>query len=339
MFLQLQKTESFYRLSTVFSWIAGSIFLLGFAGWIFNLSSLTEVDSGWSPIKPVCSISGILLVLSNLLIIRRRAQLALNFFLAFIPLLLATISIVENLSNAATAFGDQFVQSHHFSNSMPHPGRISFSSGVLYFITSIGLLFGLKKKSNIRLSQYSSMLVIYLSTFLLVGHLLRSDPMISKEGILHGSIHSLYGLLILNLAILSRTPEYGIIQFYRQNSPAVRAHFWLFLQTAGLLVVIAWLRFKGEEIGLYNATLGLPIIIVLFIGVLLIVISRSAANMVKMERKNLQLVKRLESQKSELEAILSRTNDGVYTLDENLTILSANQKALESVQKTEEQVL
>ena len=79
--------------------------------------------------------------------------------------------------------------------------------------------------------------------------------------------------------------------------------------------------------------------IILFIGVLLIVISRSAASLVKMEHKNLQLVNLLQSQKSELESILSRTNDGVYTLDKNLRITSANAKALESVSKSASEVL
>ena len=191
--------------------------MLGFAGWIFNVSSLTDVDSGWSPIKPACSISGILLVFSNLLIIRRRTLNWFNFLLAIVPLLIATISIIENLTDASTAVGDQFLQRNDFFPLITHPGRISFSSGVLFFLTSIGLLFGLKDEKNVKRSQYCSMLVIYFCLFLLLGHLLQSDARTSNEGVFHGSIHSLFGLLLLNLAILSRTPEFGILNFYLQN--------------------------------------------------------------------------------------------------------------------------
>src|SRR5690349_13448955 len=109
MFFERIKTESFYKLSTILSTIAGVIFFLGFAGWIFKVSSLTDVDSGWSPIKPICSISGMLLVFSNLLILRRRTQNWFNVVLTILPLLMATISIIENVTNSSSALGDLFI--------------------------------------------------------------------------------------------------------------------------------------------------------------------------------------------------------------------------------------
>ena len=104
MFFQHHKPELFYRLSTIFTLIAGAIFLISSAGWIFNVSPLFYVDSGWSPIKPACSISGLMLAFSNLLILRRRSLNWLNYFLAIVPLLLAAISITENLSKADRIF-------------------------------------------------------------------------------------------------------------------------------------------------------------------------------------------------------------------------------------------
>ena len=203
------NTETFYKLSTIFSLLAGVIFMLGFVGWLFNVSSLTDVDSGWSPIKPICSISGMLLVFSNLLIVRRRSLNWLNLCLAIVPLFMAFISIYKNLTNAPSAIGDEFLWRNDFHPIINHPGRISFSSGILSLVTSLGLLFGLKNKKSVKRSQYCSLLVIYYCLFLLLGHLLQADAMTSSKGLFHGSIHSLVGLFLLNLAILSRTPEFG----------------------------------------------------------------------------------------------------------------------------------
>jgi len=333
-----QHTYQYLKLSLLFSIAAGIVFLLGILSWITHLPTFSPISFPWESMKPISAVCGFGLVILNIVQTRPGRKVAVLRFFPAIVIFFAVVSFAEWALGSGVSIGDYlFVTSGN--NQENHPGRISASSSILFLITAIALLFQNTETKKVLQTQYTALLSAYGCFFLLLGSFFGADAMSLPNGVFFASTQCVIGIALLSVAILLRTNSVGIIRLFRHKSDSVRINLRLLLQTVGLLLAISWIRFKGEDVGWYDSRVGLPIMITVFIAVLVIVISRSARRILAMETTNASLVQRLESQNAQLELILTRTNDGIYALNNDLVITYANPIALGTVRKPVDEVV
>ena len=251
--------------------------ILALAGWVFDFQSIKHPITGsvaMNPVTALCFIfSGISLGLLSDANSRNRRQ-AIGIVFAS---LVSVIGLIK-LGSLVTGIDFPF-DSVLFFNKVnrdiigSHANRMAPNTSLGFLITGIGLLFLNSKAGKLKtLSQYSALLIGFLSALSLLGYLFHVKPFYGFMNYIPMAFLTATGFLLIALALLFVHPEKGFMKEFSGNSSGAILARKLIPAVIIIPVVLGLLRVYLTNTGLVSPEMGATVIVLTYIIIFLVLL-------------------------------------------------------------------
>jgi signal transduction histidine kinase len=261
--------------------ISISVFVI--VGWQFNIDYFTSVIPGMTPMNPFTAI-GLALISSWQLVQIKIFKKGLTIFATIISLFCSAML----LSIGAFKLFDVFRITQYNFDLLFYTGKIK--SGTISQLTAISFIFmGITPlimlgKWNHNMVLFTLLPVFVLTTISVYGYMIGIDNLFYSENFKPMALHSAASFVLLCSSVLFLFPHNSIatIIIKRDYGGLIARRLLPYVIT--IPVLIAFLRYKGEEKGLYSTGLGVAIFMIASILMFLLVIVTQSLKLSESEK-------------------------------------------------------
>lgn len=302
--------------TVITAFLAIAISILALAGWLFNSEILHVFSQQWDSMK-VNTALGILFSAFSLLLFASGKKRRLAIILAFIVLLLGTVSLCQYLFHW-NAHIDELFFLDKITAAGHYPGRMPEITTIAFIVMGISLLFyPFDRKYLHRISEFSAILVLITSFAFFIAYFYSASPFFKTDQFTSNSLPTIFSGLLLSIGIIYSRPDKGFLAAFHRKTIAARVGVKGLFIILTTLVLLGWLCLKGEEAGLYNNTFSLAIRIIMYTVIFFIVTWSSTQSLNRAEA---------ELQKSEVlyRSLVDQASDGILVTDIQGNIINVN---------------
>ncbi len=243
----LVALDRFQIIAAVFTLALGLTVLLG--GWMVGIDFLKSIIPGQVSMKPNTAL-GFILAGISLGLLRSPASSARarwGRILGAALALLGAATIAEYLTGWNLGIDDLlFADTGAFYTT--HPGRMAFNTALAWVFTGAALVF-----LNTARAEWLGLAALLTTLMALAGYLYGPQGFVGLFSYTGMAVHTVCGLLALNLGILAARPQRGVMAWF--SSSSTHGHFLRRLVPGGLAVIIggSLLIQLGFRMGFYES--------------------------------------------------------------------------------------
>ncbi|MBX3081220.1 MAG: hypothetical protein KF716_06260 [Anaerolineae bacterium] len=241
--------QAFSRLAAIVVIAVGSLILLG---WLFNIDAFKRIFTNLPALKFNLALCFILAGVS-LLTLHTRPRLAQ--ITAVAVLVIAGLTLCQHLFGWQLGIDQLLMRDTTIStNPAAQPGRMSVITTIILSITGGGLVI----MSFIRrylLAQIVTLIALLISLLALVGYLYNVRSLYSVESS-SIALQTALTSTVLCFGMLLAFPDKGLAQIISADSAGGYLVRYALPAVALFPLLIGWLTWQGEAIGLYSGDFG-----------------------------------------------------------------------------------
>lgn len=356
--LQNKLRKWSFGLAVIISIIA----LMVLAGWQWQTPLLKSMAPRLVSMNPVTALCFIFLISSFFLLTRytdsRNARITGLCLLALV--MLTALLKFFFLFGGTTMQVDALLYTSQLEHDIPGgaPNRMAPNTAVCLFLSSTLLfIWSTGKRRAYAISQSVSILLFLLGLLSLLGYLYQAEKFYGLAFQIPMALHTGLCFFLFSLAFLFYTSDRGIMTLLTTGLSG--SSFARILIPAAIIIpsLLGLLRLWGYWKGVYNNEFGVALysiaIIIFFVAIVVYnalllnkrdqlqqeVARALKANEEQTRSVNEELEKRVREQTGELREIFERVKDGFVALDKNFRFTYLNKKALEIVQRSQDELI
>jgi len=320
----LAALNAFSRWAGIFTVAVGSLAL---ASWIFNLSALTSIVSGFATMKVNTALSFMLAGSAHLTLRgaparrwRRAAQVA-----AIVVAVCGLLTLGEYVFNWNLGL-DQWLMPDPDPTTL-HPGRMSPITAFNFVMIGVTLV-SLARARHPRVAQVLALTTAFLSLLGLIGYLYGAEQLYRIGAFIGVALPTAMTFFILSLGLLVARLEAGPVAILGSPSAGGVLVRSLLPTIVILPILIGWLGLRGQAAGLFDVALGAALRAVANVIVISLVIGWVAASLRRVDAEREAAINNLSAAYDGLEAQVDRrTADLAATVKQLETEISERVRA------------
>ena len=254
-------------------------------GWIFGWPQLASWVAGAVQTKVNAAICLLCLGGAVALQASRLNRPALTRAATLLGLFVAAF-MGATLFEHATGFNlgiDRLFFADSASAAAPNPGRPALQTTVALLSVAIGVLATGRSVRGRYPTEYLGLVCGVAGGIGLLGYAFGADELVSIGSATHLALPTAVALTLLAIALIASNPDHDLTRFVADPGPA-GTMLRVTLPAAFLVVPVgAWFRLWGERAGLYDAELGLSIMVTFEATILVAVGAWSASRIQRLE--------------------------------------------------------
>lgn len=312
--LRLKKAAGVLSLTVV---LVGVVVIFG---WIADANALKHMSAQWVSMKVNTAICFILAGATVFLFGRGVLHPVTKSITAItIPalFLVAAISFLEHILEFDAGIDELFFRDPVEILGNVRPGLMSVQTSLSFIMVSIALFH--KRFLDIDTTLHQVLLIVpaFVAVFFLTGYLFDARLLISASYKTPMAIHTSVSFLILVFAALFLNPHEGVLKTFTSESSGGKVFRNTLPVVTVLILVLGWLRLKGELAGIYDSAMGVTIFAVAVIAVVAVILF---ANAIALDRSEASL----KSTETNLHALFENSSQGFLLTDSSFNILEYN---------------
>jgi PAS domain S-box-containing protein len=247
----------FVRLSTVASIAVG---ILALVGWKFDLQFFIRLHPGLASMKTVSAVSFILIASSLWCLSyesRSKWKNGVGILLAYLSTLCGLVILTESALNLDFGVDNLIAKAMGSSAALATSQRPPVIAAACIALLGIALLLLGRKVCSFYPSQILALLSGLVGTAGLVGYALNAKEFYSIPGFASTSLQTATTIVALSLGVLFARPSEGFVAALNHDTADGRLARRLLPCAVLIPILFAWLRLKGQLLGLYGTEVGL----------------------------------------------------------------------------------
>jgi len=260
--------------------------LLNILGWIFDITVLKSFLSSWKPMQAITAVSFMLLALSLALI-----QLQVNFKgKRPLTVIFPAVIIATGIATAISYFPglEKSIEETRWPLHFLSDGsRMSLPSAVIFVFFGIIMNMMLAGKKGLNDWVHILILPVLLASYYVPASYVLNVYSFSSSPDIPVSLISGISFCLMGLVILLIRPKTWLMRvFTTQNLGGIMARK-LIPGLLILLVIIGWLRIKGERMEIFESEVGVVLVVLIYstFFVFFIWLSARSVNAIDVKRR------------------------------------------------------
>ncbi len=324
-------TQVSSRLQALFKYISQttgvSAIVLGclvLIGWQFDIPALKSVVTGLATTKANTAIAFILVGTSLWLRVNEKSNRQVYFAAqacAGVAALLSLLTIGEYISGMN--FGiDQLIYRDIQTAEASHPGRMSLTTAFNFALLGVAILIlDVELRRNFLPAQFFALIAGAVAAIALIGYLYGVDSLYSVGLYSSMALHTALGSALLSLGILCARPQKGFMEIAVTETAGGIVLRRLMPLTVVILVVLGWLRLRGQQAGFYDTNFGLALMVLLSAASLSVVLWLNAGRLNRVDAERRQAEEKLTLSEQRAQALIENSWDAIALFGADGTIL------------------
>ena len=255
------NTELYQRFRTLSAWFASAVLCIAglvLVGWAFGLTLLTSLSSQFASMKVTTATGLACLAGSILLLLHGKSRSSHPAVSKRNKISSMALAMFAGLLGAGTLVGYTFGWEEDFA----HPGWMAQSTAICFVLMGMALLFSTRHgRVSERLSEYSTLVVLFITGVALIGYLYDKDSLYAVGPYSSMALHTALSFVLLGAARFYAVPDRGLIVTLSSGEPGAVMIRRLLPLTVGMLVTGGWIRLVGEHIGWVDEHFGLTLLV------------------------------------------------------------------------------
>ena len=255
-------------------------------GWIANITFFKSILTGWVNLKANVAISFILAGIMVLLWNKDSLTAIQKFVIstaAIIIFLISSITLLQYIFHFNAGIDEFLFKDSGKVIESHYPGRGTPLSAFCLFLFSISFLPWIRNVKRPNLFQIINILMGTIAFIAGAGYVLGTDKLAGLSDYAFLSTHTSLTFFGMMIAALFSKPEEGIMKIISSNTLGGKIFRKTFLIYMPSFILIGWLRLKGEQAGLFDASFGVAIFVILMLVLFGIVSINNTTTLVKSE--------------------------------------------------------
>lgn len=248
--------------ASVAAFVLGAVVLLS---WAFDLPLIRTIRPGLVTMK-ANTASCFLLSAAALFILAKESRSSRGRLLVYlcsgVVVTIAALTVVEYFARADFHLDQLLFKDHTVLASAFPPGRMSPGTATNFLFLGIALVL-LATRRAFRLMQDLVLVIIFYSTFALVGYVYGASSLYSIMPHPAIAIHTAAAFLVMSIGILCLQPERGLMAMVTSTSLAGLMVRRILPAALALPVLIGWLLLAGQRAGYYGTEFGTALFVLL----------------------------------------------------------------------------
>lgn len=303
----------------LFSRAAGAVVvaagLLGLAGWILGIPSPTAVGPAQITTNANAALAFVLAGAALWLIHpiepahrARTAAIVLSISAAGMGLLTLSQDVVG---------WDLRIDRLLFEPGTPGiPGRMSPIAALNFALCGAAIaLLALRPTGLAGLSQSLALTASVLAAAAAIGHVYNFQPLDDAGPYTGATLHTALGLIVLSMGALCASTERGWMPIAISPGAGGIMLRRVLLPSIAVLLVLFWLRLQGEKAGLYGASFGLTLMVILASAIVGVLVWRGARVLDRADAERSRAEASLRERDERLQLAIQAANIGLWHWD------------------------
>jgi len=327
-----------HKISTENKWLTaapialgGSAALIGLValfGWAFDSPVLKGFHPSFVTMKPNTAVGLVLLAVSVVLLglgQERRLTRTLAGILSSVASAIGALSLMECV--LVSDFGIDQLLFRELPGAIEtwSPGRMALITSACFPMAGLALhMMAAEYRRIKRLPDILLSATALLALFVLLEYLFDESGLraLGMYGLM--AINTAIAFLLICLGSFVLNPAQRIIAPVFTNTPTGIMLRWIFPAAIGVPILVGWLRWTGEQHGLYGTGIGVALSVVTTIALLLVLIRLGAAAISRAQSNIERLERTARENDRRLRALLNATHSSIYIFDREGRFVFAN---------------
>ncbi|HZY39842.1 MAG TPA: PAS domain S-box protein [Mucilaginibacter sp.] len=299
---------------TIVSWITIVTGIFVIVSWIFRLPGLETYFPHYVSMRfntALCfSLAG-----GALLITQYQHKKKAGVWVIFLSALTAftgALSLSQNIFHFNTGIDELFITDYlAAAEKYRFPGRMAPNVSFCFLLTGLALLGAFAKNRLIKvISQYALHLVTVFSVVAIIGYLYNVTLFYNFSFVASMAAQSAVLFFIISITATLLQPSLGITSLFTGGLVGNKVARRLFVLIALMVIVFGELRLLSQRYQLLPAEIGIPLLIVFFLGTSLLIIWYTARWLNRVDGKRYEAEEEIKALNEELEErVQERTNE------------------------------
>ena len=325
--------RSLSRAAAIIAVVSG---LLALAGWLFGIDFLKTIVASGYPMKANAAVCFILCGAALWLMGRelRGAARGIGQACAALAVLIGLATLAEYLFGTNLGI-DQLLFREAPGPRIPHPGRMPPLAAADFVLVGCALLLlDAETRRGRRPAQLLALPAGLIALFGTFDYVLDMEARSSGMA-LHGAL--LFDLL--SLGVLLARPEKGVTAVLVSPRAGGMVARRLLPSCVAALVVVAWLRWMGQRVGLYGTESGVILMVTSAVAVIAVLIWMNARALDQADEQRQRTEQALRKSEDRFRLLYEEAPLGYQSLDADGRFLEINQAWLDMLGYSREEVI
>ncbi len=206
-----------------------------------------------------------------------------------------------------------------------YPGRPSPHTALTLGLIGMALLLldVETRRGDYRPAQFLALIAALIPLTALIGYVYRAAIFYGITAYTGMAVHTAVGCTLLSLGILLAHPDQGVMSVLTSDHVGSVTARRLLLAAVGIPIVLGWLRLKGEQAGLYDASLGASLLALASVVVFGVLIGVTAASLNRTDNERRRAEAELRRHREHLEELVAGRTVELGQAIERLRLQSA----------------
>jgi len=256
--------DSTVRFDGCVRWLAALAFMIGvlvLVGWTFDLTTLKGIRPGLATMKPKTALA-LMFAAGSLALMPYPPRKRLGQLLAGVTVALAVSNIIQDQSGLNFGTDDLLFTQAVRAEGQKRPGQMAPVTAINFCLLGVGLIFAHGR--NRRLHSVAQILAVtasLTSMFALLGYAYGAESLYCLSRFSSVALHSAVGFVFLIAGLFLARPNQGLMGL--ATSPSLGGLMIRRLLPALILILVffGWVRLAGQRAGLYEAPIGVVLLV------------------------------------------------------------------------------
>ncbi|MCY7354371.1 MAG: response regulator [Lysobacter sp.] len=284
---------------------AGFGALVTLLGWALEIRRLTDWFGLGISMLPMAGLAALLAGTALVALGLGHRRMATGF--AAPVLLIGAAVLFEHVTGIDLHIDRLVLYREWGQNATYAPGRIGVPASVSFTVLGATLLLAAQRRNGARSTVLGGVLVSAIAMLSIVGYLFLADTLYSLPRLTTIALQTAIIVLALGMGIIASARN-GVLVFLREETAAATLVRRTLPSIILLPVLLGWLMLRAQKLGWFDPAFGTSVLVLGLIGLLTIVLWRTAASVASHERSLLNSQQRLEG-------VLATIGDGFQVVD------------------------
>jgi PAS domain S-box-containing protein len=311
---------------------------LGLIGWVFDIAFFKQIVPGLATMKANTALSFVLagaaLACLHAGPSRRLTRWA-GRICASAVVLIAVLTLSEYFVGWDVGL-DQLLFADPASTIFP--GRMSIITALSFSLLGLALLL-LDVQRAYWLVSMLIFVALLIAWIAMIGYIYGVTSLYAIFPFATIAVHTAGALIVLGIGALFARPSYGLAALLARDAAAGLMARRLLPVAVFMPVLLGWLRWKGQLVGLYNTEFGLMIMVVAATVVFTAFIWWNAKSLNRLELDRMHIAKALHISEERFRAIFEQAAVGIARVGPQGQWLQVNEKLCDIVGYTRAELL
>lgn len=166
-----------------------------------------------------------------------------------------------------------------------------------------------------RVTQWLILAVLLVAMVALLGYIYDVQSLYRLASYLSVALHTTVTFIVLCLAVLALSPEQGVTALFTSDRAGGFLARRLLPAGVGVPIVLGWLRLIGQRAGLYDAEVGLSLLVLSNVVVFLVLVGWNVATLDRVDAERRGMEEALRESQARLTGIIDSAMDAIITVD------------------------